>query len=114
MEEKKEKKDEIKKSQPVWDTKRKAVFVNGSKFKRAAEILALIKGERACGKSEDFERKEHYSRILATNKIDINSNDAQPALYEILGGLVRTPSEQKEADEKAKEARAKGRKRMIE
>lgn len=110
----KEKKDEIKKSQPVWDTKRKVVFVNGSKYRRAEEILNLITGKKACQKDADVERKEHYERILASHEVKLDSPDVLPALYEILGGLIRTPSQQKESDEKAKEAKAKGKKRMIE
>jgi hypothetical protein len=105
---------ELNKSKPVLDSKRKVVFVNGSKLKRAEEIVALILGTKAPQKQEDIERKEHYSRQLAANGVAVNDVDAIPALYELLGGLVRTPSEQKEADAKAEEARKKGKKRMIE
>ena len=110
----KERRDEVLKSQPVWDSKRKIVFVNGSKYRRAEEILALIRGEKAPQKQEDEDRRAHYEKHLAANEIPIDSPDAVAALYELLGGLIRTTAQQKEANEKAKEMKAKGKKKMIE
>lgn len=107
-------KEEMKKSLPVFDKKRKLVFVNGSKFKRAESILATLLGQKAVVKTEELQRKDHYARQIEAYGIDLQSEDALPAIYELLGGLIRTPEEQKHADEKAIDLKTKGKKKMID
>lgn len=102
--------DEIRKSQPVVDEKLKAVFVNGSKYRRAKDILDLINGVRPAVKQEESFRIEHYIKQLEAHEVDSKDPLALPALYEILGGLIRTPEEHKKAEIKAKEMRMKGKK----
>lgn len=105
---------EHKKSRPIFDKQFEVWFVNGAKYRRAQNILALIKGTKAPVKSDDVERKDHYAGILAANEVDLESDEALPALYEILGGLIRTSAQQKQAEANAEEARRKGKKRMVE
>ena len=105
---------EEQKNKPVYDEKFNVVFVNGSKFRRAKTILDLIRGEKVPSKNDEIARKDHYTRQLAKNEIDVQSEEALPALYELLGGLIRTKAEQEFADEKAKEMKAKGKRKMIE
>lgn len=105
-------KDEDKKSKPIYDDTFKVWFVNGSKYRRAQDTLALITNKRTANKQEEVSRKEHYIKQLAVHDIAPDSKEALPALYEILGGLIRTDKEQKQADERAKQMREK--KRMIE
>jgi len=85
------------------------VFVNGSKYRRAKDILDLINGDRAPVKQEDVARKEHYARQLKANDIDPKSEEALPSLYELLGGLIRTSQEQKAAEKAKGEAQKKAR-----
>jgi len=99
---------------PVVDAKNKVVFVNGSKYRRAQAILALLTGKTVPLKAEDVERKDHYIKQLAKHGVEVNSEEALPALYELLGGLSRTPEEQKKADIQAKKMRSKGKKKMIQ
>lgn len=99
---------------PVFDAKNKVFFVNPEKYDRAKEILALITGAKVAQKAEEEQRKDHYMRQLAKHEIDVKSEDALPAIYEILGGLIRSEAEQKDADIKAKEMKAKAKKKMIE
>ncbi len=101
-------------NRPVFDKKHDAVFVNADKYNRAIEILNLLRGVKVAVKTDDVERRDHYAKQLAMHEIDIKSEEAVPALYELLGGLIRTPKEQEEADKKAMEAQKKGKKRMIE
>lgn len=101
-------------TRPVFDAKNKVYFVNPEKYDRAKEILALILGEKVPQKIEETERKEHYTKQLAKHEIDPKSDDALPAIYEIIGGLIRSEVEQKEAETKAKELKSKAKKRMIE
>ncbi len=109
----KERREELRKSQPVIDEKNKAVFVNGAKYRRAKDILDLINGNRAAIKQEELMRIEHYQRQLEIQEVDTKSDIALPALYEILGGLIRTIPEHNEAIKKMKEMKAKGKKNIM-
>lgn len=108
-----ERQAEMVKNRPVRDSKLKIVFVNGSKYRRALDILNLIRGIRPPQKVSEEQRREHYIRQLAAHDIKTDSEEALPAIYEILGGLIRTDQEQQEAEQRAAEMRAKGKKRMI-
>lgn len=103
-----------KNNKPIYDKSRKLWFVNGVKFKRAENILGLIRGDIAPIKADDVQRKEHYTRQLQVQEIDPSDKDALPALYELLGGLIRTEAQQQAADEKAKQMRKDAKRRMIE
>lgn len=110
----KERRDELKKSMPVFDEKLKVWFVNGSKHKRAVEVIQLLNNEKPVTKEGEPDRMDHYLRQLQKHDVDTKSPEAVAALYEIMGGLIRTPAEQKEADVKAAEMKKKGKKQMIE
>lgn len=99
---------------PIYHDKHKVVFVNPSKFKRAEVIVDLVSGKRVPRTNEEIERKDKFTRVLQEQEIDLKKDDAVPAVYELLGGLIRTPEEQKKADIFAEEARKKGKKKMIE
>jgi hypothetical protein len=109
-----ERAEAMEKSKPVFDKKFKVWFVNGSKYDRAKNILALIGGKKAVVKTEDMERKEHYSRLLAVQQVDVEDEEALPILYELLGGLLRTPAQQETAEREIKAMIAKGKKKMIQ
>lgn len=89
------------------------VFVNGSKYRRAQRILDFIRGDAIPQKAEEIQRKDHYIRQLKKHDVDPMAEEALPALYELLGGLIRTPAEQEEAERKAEEMRAKGNNKMF-
>jgi len=101
-------------SRPVHDGERGIVFVNGNKYRRAQRIIALIQGNAAPTTENELVRKEHYTKQLIAQEIDPKSDNALPAIYEIMGGLIRTPKGQAEAEEKAVEMQKKGKKRMID
>lgn len=98
----------------VFDKKNDVFFANPEKYDRARNILDLILGIKAPRDANEVERKDHYAKALAIQNIEPSSEIALPALYELLGGLIRTPSEQKEAEKKAQEMQRKGKKRMIQ
>ena len=102
------------KNQPIHDKKRGVVFVNGGKYRRAEDILALLRGVKAVSKAQDAERKEHYAKQLAIHEIDVNSDDALPAIYEVCGGLIRTLREQTQEEKRLAEMKKQGKKRMIQ
>jgi hypothetical protein len=109
---KESRREELVKNTPVYDEKLKAVFVNGSKFKRAQTIVDLINGIKVPQKAEEQSRVDHYLKLINAHGIDLKSDEAVPAVYELLGGLIRTPEEQKAAEHKAIEVKKK--KKMIE
>jgi hypothetical protein len=90
------------------------IFVNKEKLSRAKDIVLLITAKRAPRETSEFERKEHYTGLLAAKGVKATDPKAVQAIYEILGGLVRTPEEQATADKKAAAAKAKSSKRKIE
>ncbi len=100
--------------QPVFDKKNNVFFVNPEKYDRAKDILALITGQKVAQKAEEEQRRDHYTRQLTKHEVDPKSEDAIPAIYELLGGLIRSSEEQKDAELRAKEAQKKGKKRLIE
>lgn len=106
--------EELLTAKPIFDEKHKVVYVNPGKYKRAEVILGLISGKITPRRDEEIERKAHYSGKLQEHGIDIASEEALPALYELLGGLIRTPQEQIVAEKQAEEIRKKGKKKMIE
>ena len=98
----------------VFDKKNDVYFVNPEKYDRAKEIIAFILGKKVPQDIKEQERKEHYIQQLAKHEVDPASDTAIPAIYELIGGLIRTPSEQKEAERNAIEIKKKGKKKMIE
>ena len=90
------------------------ILVNREKAERASEILALITGKKTAKNSGEEERRDRFTAVLAEKDINPKSKDALQAVYEILGGLVRTPEEQEAADENAADVRKKNKKRAIE
>lgn len=90
------------------------IFVNNEKHNRAKDILALVSGKRAVRNNQELERKEHYSGLLQADGVKHSDKDALQYVYEtLLGGLVRTPVEQKKATEKADAQRKKFKKKKI-
>lgn len=81
------------------------VFVNREKLERAKGILELVSGKRVPRTDGEAEQKERFAAIFADNDQDPKHKDALRFVYETLGGLVRTESEQKDADEAAATAR---------
>lgn len=104
-----EKQNALIQSRPVTDKKRGVVFVNGGKYQRAVDLAKLVIGEVVPRSQEELERKEHYTKQLAVHEIDPKSEDVIPALYEILGGLIRTIKEQDDF-ERGMEERSKAAK----
>lgn len=94
--------------------KGEVVFVNRDKVSRAAIIVDLVSGKRVPKDAGEEEQKEKFSAIFATEEVNPKGADALQFAYEKLGGLVRTPVEQKEADENAKEAQKKAKRRAID
>lgn len=89
------------------------VFVNREKLERAKGILDLITGKQSPKKESEIERRDHYAAQLADRGIKPSDKEALQALYEILGGLVRTPAEQAQADAQAKKMQARNKKKPI-
>jgi len=106
--------EELEAQKPIFDAKHKVYFVNNLKHRRAQRILGLINGTIPPQKAEDVEARDHYKAQLARHEVDPKGDTALPALYEILGGLIRSAEEQKKADARAQEARAKAKKRLVE
>lgn len=95
--------------------KGKVIFVNREKLGRAEEILRLVSGKRVPRNLQEQERKDHYSQILAADGVKTNDADALRYVYEtLLGGLIRTPEQQKVADQNAAKQKAKLKKKKIE
>lgn len=99
---------------PVFDDVHKVVFVNPQKYKRAEVIVALVNGTRQAITDQDQERKDKFTRLIQEQGLDLKKDDVIPAVYELLGGLIRTPEEQKEIEVKAVEMQKRGKKKMIE
>lgn len=90
------------------------VFVNREKHARAKGILDLVTGKRLPRDANEAERTEHYRAQLQAAGVDPKGKKAVRALYEILGGLVRSESEQRAADKKAEALKSKHKKRAVE
>lgn len=95
-------------------TKDELVFVNKEKHARAKDIVALVTGKRVPRETSELERKDHYTELLKARGVKGTDPIAVQAIYEILGGLVRTPSEQAQAEANAAKAKAKNKKKKIE
>lgn len=92
-----------------------AIFVNREKLARARTILELVSGKRVPANEAEADQKDRFSTRFANHEVGAKDKDALRFAYEtILGGLVRTPDEQDEADAKATKARAKFKKRAVE
>ena len=90
------------------------VFVNAEKKQRAEALLALVLGKVVPKDAIQDDQKTKFAGFLAEAKVDPKGPDALEFLYTKLGGLVRTPEEQKKAEAKKAEAQAKARKRKVE
>lgn len=94
--------------------KGEVIFVNKEKLSRAKNILLLVSGKQAPRKTEELERKEHYAGLLADRGVKASDTKALRVVYEeLLGGLVRTHVEQKEAEQKAAALKSKLKKRKV-
>jgi hypothetical protein len=93
----------------------KIVFVSLEKFNRAKDALALVLGNKVPVTPNEVEVANSTSKLLVAGKIDPKDADAAVKfLYEKFGGLIRTEAEEAIAQEKKKEAIAKGKKKAIE
>lgn len=90
------------------------ILVNADKVARAKDILDLVTGKRIPRDEGEGDRKDKFAQFLAEADVNPKGEDALQFVYEKLGGLVRTPSEQEDADEAADEARKKNKRRAIE
>lgn len=90
------------------------IYVNEDKKLRAQNILLLVAGKSVPRTQGDVDNREKFTALLSEAEIDSKSDDALPFIYEKLGGLIRTPAEQKAADKKKEEMQRKAKKRMIE
>lgn len=90
------------------------IFVSREKLDRAKEIVALVSGAQAPRTAEEVERQAHYAMILSGRDINPKAKDALRAVYELLGGLVRTPEEQRAAEEQGKKMAAKFKKKAVQ
>lgn len=90
------------------------VFVNAEKLDRAKTIIELVSGKRTPIDGSEAEYKERWARHFANGEVDPKGKDALQFAYEKLGGLVRTPDEQQEADDNAKDAQRKMKRRSVE
>jgi hypothetical protein len=90
------------------------VLVNGNKVTRAKNIVELVSGRRTPLDQSEAELKERWSRHFANGEHDPKATTAVQFVYEKLGGLVRTKTEQEEADVNAADAKRQMKKRKIE
>lgn len=90
------------------------ILVNKVKEERAKDILALVLGTRVPKNDGEADRRDKFTAFLAEGNVDPKKPEAVQFVYEKLGGLVRTESEQKEADKRKQEMQLKAKKRMIE
>lgn len=90
------------------------VFVNKEKLARAKDIALLVSGKRSPRDAGELERQQHYTGLLSDRGVKPSDATAVQALYEILGGLVRTPQEQAQAEAAAVAASKKHKRRKIE
>lgn len=90
------------------------VFVNREKLERAKDIVALVSGARVPKNEQEAERKEHYTAKFAEAEQNPKSKDALQFAYELLGGLVRTPEEQSEADAGKVAAQKRNKKKAVQ
>lgn len=102
--------EEAAKQQPVFDKKSKLVFVNRMKYERAKVIFNLITGKQAPRTQEEAERKEHYIKQLASHDIALDSEEVLPAIYELLGGLIRTEKQQKDFEKEVEQEKKRAKK----
>ena len=79
------------------------VLVNEKKVLRAKEIIDLLSG---VAKNEEEARTKERWQIMV-DEAKVKQADYLEFIYDKLGGLIRTPAEQKIAESKAKEMKAK-------
>ena len=72
-----------------------SIFVNKEKLDRAKEIIAFVLGKKVQRDENEIERTNKFSKLLTEAKIKADSEEAVAFVYEKLGGLVRTETEQK-------------------
>ena len=108
-------KEEDTEKDPVPTEQDGLIFVNTEKLARAKSILSLVSGKTVPKNDQEAEKKDTYTAHLASAEIGVKDEGALRFIYEkLLGGLVRTPAEQEEVDEAAKEAAAKNKKKAVE
>lgn len=76
------------------------IFVNKEKLDRAKEIIAFVLGKKVQRDDNEMERTNKFSKLLTESKIKADSEEAIAFVYEKLGGLVRTETEQKVFEKK--------------
>lgn len=84
------------------------IFVNLDKQNRAMSIVALL--NRAPKSEEESDVKTKFTALLKEREIDVkNTDEAVLAVYEILGGLVRTQAHEAKVKKVVKENKGKGK-----
>ena len=114
MAKKAKKEEELGDTPEVVVEKDGVVLVNRDKRERAQIIVDLVSGKRMPKDTEEADRKERFSTKFAEAGVNAKSAGAVQFAYELLGGLVRTPQEQEQADESASKQRAKNKKRAVQ
>lgn len=105
---------EVEPEEPSSGKKDDAIFVNNEKLSRAKSILELVSGKRVPRDQNEADRTEHYRAQMNHAGVGVKDKNAVRFLYELLGGLVRSESEQREADKKAAAMKAKNKKRAVQ
>lgn len=88
------------------------VFVNEEKLRRATEIVALL--ARAPKNDNEIDLKDRFSNIFAEAEMKAGDPGAVRFVYEKLGGLIRSESEQMAAEKRAEEMKRSKKKREKE
>lgn len=94
------------------------IFVNADKKKRAEDIYRLITGKRMNEKvsaEEEMRLKERFIDLLAEKKIALkDAEECLVAIYELMGGVIRTPEQQAKIKAKGNISRGKAKKEEVE
>lgn len=91
------------------------IYVNRDKFNRAKIIVALVSGAKVPANDSEADRKDKMVAQFAAAEVSPKGEDALRFAYEhLLGGLVRTPAEQEDADKESAAMRKKFNKKKVE
>lgn len=90
------------------------IFVNNQKKERALEVLNLINGVKSAVTPDEQARANVWTRHLNDAKVNAKDEKAVQFVYEKMGGLIRTPEQQKAAEVKAEEMKKEGKKKKID
>ena len=90
------------------------IFVNREKRERAQIIVDLVSGKRVPKTEGEADLRDRFAGKFTEAEVNPKGKDALRFAYETLGGLVRTPAEQDEANKKANVQRAKNKRTRVQ